>query len=299
MANFQEVIVYIHGIDPSPYPDKHKAEYDALELLIKNNLGGHLDRYPGYRVDIEWGYDNGVITTGDKFLAGVERNNWQKAEIITDSHWDWTINPLRTVYTDIRKNFFLGFADMMYYVSEDGKKEVRNNTLSALLQCLKQFDKMSLNIIAHSAGTVIMHDLLFILFGGGTNSYLTEKEDIDLLHDFKQAVKAKKIRLRNLFTFGSPISPMIVRDQHLIQLMASGKLLDLDKLGIVKTNTSRSSWLNFWDKDDLISSPVKFLYNDPDNLLEDIYVDVGDSFPGVHGAYWHDKEMAEKIAERL
>ena len=69
-----------------------------------------------------------------------------------------------------KKNIFITkciFSDIFYYISEDGKAAVRKNVLTKILNnlpTLKDNESYSFNIIAHSAGTVIMHDLLFIIF---------------------------------------------------------------------------------------------------------------------------------------
>lgn len=48
----------------------------------------------------------------------------------------------------------------------------------------------------------------------------------------------------------------------------------------------------------MIGFPVAFLYHNPDNLVEDFYLDIGDVFPRVHLAYWSTKRVAAIVAER-
>lgn len=295
----KEIIIYIHGITPSPTPEIHKKNYDSFEQLLKKSLKKNRKSYPETRIDIEWGYNNPEITTGDNILADTERYLLNEVEKISDSETDITINPLRLVYENIRKNFILGFADMFYYVSEDGKQEVRRNVLKTILNELPKIaddESYSFTIISHSAGTVIIHDLLFILFGGNSDSYLAteDKEPLDILCNL---ARNGRVKIHGLVTFGSPITPMIVRSSNLLQKIHNGEKLDPKLIGIGR-NSESNFWLNFWDKDDVISDPISFLYQNTNQLLQDVYVDVGNSFPDVHSAYWKSEEIAAAVAEK-
>ncbi len=44
---------------------------------------------------------------------------------------------------------------------------------------------------------------------------------------------------------------------------------------------------------------MEFLYRNPEGLLEDVYVDIGDSFPDVHSAYWGAEKVVGVVAERF
>lgn len=296
-----EVIIYVHGITPSPTPGLHTADYDRFHDLLTQELStlGKPLLKPENRIDIEWGYRGPNITTDDRILAETERYLYQKAEEEADKHWDVTINPLRLAYSAIRKSFLLGFTDMFYYISEDGKAEVRRNVLRSILNKLPPLpddDRYSITIISHSAGTVIMHDLLYLIFGNGGNHFLERDSDIALLEKIRQYARNGRFQVRLFVTMGSPITSMIVRSKNLLEIINNngdlhGKI-QLDTIGIKK----HARWLNFWDKDDIISYPVAFLYNNQNDLLEDCYVDVGDSFPDVHSAYWGAKDVAEKVA---
>jgi len=305
MPSAREVIIYIHGITPAPDPQIHKRDYNSFETLLIAELHTRNKHYPRKRIDIEWGFDLPGITTKDRILAATERALFQKVDEISDKHFDTTVNPLRLLHYIIRKNFVLGVADMFYYVSEDGKAEVRRNVLNTLLDQLPPLgndESYSFTIVSHSAGTVIMHDLLFIIFGGSSKSFLSgaAEQRLRVLQDY---AKAGKVFIKCFVTLGSPITPMIVRSGTLLdRIYNGGKLngkLDLESIGIRTSATGASSrWLNFWDKDDVASFPVAFLYQDPDNLVEDHYVDIGDLFPDVHLAYWSSQKIAEIIADR-
>lgn len=295
-----EVIIYIHGITPSPAPGLHKADYDMFHSLLTQELFSLGKLPPANRIDVEWGYRGPTIETGDKILAETERYLHQKAEEEADKNWDFAVNPLRMVHTTIRKSFLLGFTDMFYYISEDGKSEVRRNVLSTILQKLPKLpagDHYEFTIISHSAGTIIMHDLLYIIFGGSSKDHLIDPADIELLDKIKTYAKNGRVFIKSFVTMGSPITPMIVRSQSLLNLINNNGALNgkisLDSIGI----TGKAKWLNFWDKDDVISYPVEFLYDNPNGLLKDCYANIGDTFPDVHSAYWGADEVAQIVAE--
>jgi len=298
----KEVIIYIHGITPAPDPNLHKENFNTFENLLCKALEAKGKNYPAQRVDIEWGFDLPSIITKDKHLAKVERYLYQQVDETADKHWDFTLNPTRFIYNVIRKNFLLGFSDMFYYVSEDGKEQVRQNVLNTLLDnlpILKNDEVYYFTIVSHSAGTVIMHDVLFILFGGKSKSFLTSKSEIDKLETLQKFALNDQVFVKCFVTLGSPITPMIVRSGKLMDKMINNKKIPIDNMGIKKgPDGEYSKWLNFWDKDDVLSYPIKFLYDDPDNLVEDHYVDISDSFPDVHSAYWSSKKITEIVAEK-
>lgn len=302
MPGKKEVIIYIHGITPSPDPKLHKENFNSFENLLCSALEKRGKNYPAQRVEVEWGFELPSISTKDKILAEVERYLYQQVDEIADKHWDFTINPTRFIYNAIRKNFLLGFSDMFYYVSEDGKAEVRQNVFNTLLDNLpdlKDDEVFNFTIVSHSAGSVIMHDVLYILFGGSSDSYLKERTEIDKLEKVQRYAQNGQLFIKCFITLGSPITPMIVRSGKLLEMIHNDEKLALDSIGIRKgPGGENSKWLNFWDKDDVISYPVEFLYQNPSGLLEDHYVDISDSFPDVHNAYWSSKKIAEIVAEK-
>lgn len=304
MPGVKEVIVYIHGIAPAREPRPHKPDYDSFESLLKPALQMRGKRYPDHRIDIEWGFGAPGLVTQDRILADTERLLTEQVDALSRQARDFTLNPLRPVHTLVRQNFLLGLADMFFYVSEDGKAEVRQNVLNTLLNGLPPLEAgetYSLTIVAHSAGTVIMHDLLFIIFGGSSRSYLSG-DAVGRLQVLQEYARQGKVFIRCFLTLGSPITPLIVRSGRLLErIYNNGALdgrLDLEGIGVRAGPLGSSRWLNFWDKDDPVSFPVAFLYNDPLNLVEDHHVDIGDIFPLVHLAYWSSKRIAEIVAEQ-
>ena len=109
--------------------------------------------------------------------------------------------------------------------------------------------------------------------------------------------KRGKIRLRRLYTFGSPITPLILRSNTLLKIFAEEKCLDPREIGILQDDELKNPrWINFWDKDDIISFPVRPLYGNPTSI-KDAYPDVSDRLSKAHTAYWGNKKLARQIAE--
>ena len=302
MPEKKEVIIYIHGITPAPDPKLHKDNFNSFENLLCSALEKRGKNYPAQRVEVEWGFDLPSISTKDKHLSDVEKYLYQRVDELADKHWDFTIIPTRFIYNVIRKNFLLGFSDMFYYVSEDGKEQVRQNVFNTLLENLpdlKRDEVYCFTIVSHSAGTVIMHDILYILFGGSSKSFLKKRSEIAKLKKLQGYAKNDQLFIKCFITLGSPITPMIIRSGKLMEMIHNDEKLALESIGIRKgASGENSKWLNFWDKDDVISYPVEFLYKNPSGFLEDHYVDIGDSFPNVHNAYWSSKKIAEIVAEK-
>lgn len=286
------MLIYLHGITPSPTPESHQVDYDTFHNGIKSCL-----KDDSIRLDIEWGYDNESIQTNDKMLAPVEQMLLNEVQKVVDNTMDYSLNPLRFLHNEIRRTFLLGFADIFYYVSEDGKSEIRRNVFNRFIKEVYKYinEDIDFTIICHSAGTIIMHDLLYVLFGTGNNHFL-DKKSAPLLDTIKNKFKSNHFRLRNFITLGSPITPLAVRSQNLLGRFYNdgktlGKIKEVD-LGIrVNIKSHKTYWLNFWDKDDIISFPVAFLYENKDKLIRDYHPDVGDLFPAVHNKYWSSERV--------
>lgn len=291
-----EIPVFIHGIIPTLKPEKHDEEYDFLLKLINKSLirKGKLP-FTESPITIEWGWESGESQENDRFLAQAEINVASGVAQEVKRTWDWTFNPLRMLHNRLRKNFLLGFADMFYYASADGKKAVRNNVFNHLSKEIanrkKANEKISLTFITHSAGTVIAHDFLFHLFRK------KQPSEFKKVNDIRKLVQQNNLRIRKFYTMGSPITPLIIRSDSLLLKIVKKKKIDIESMGLTLPykDIKNPRWINFWDRDDIISYPLAFLYDHHGEIV-DKYLDLGDIFPKVHNLYWSSKKVADEIA---
>lgn len=302
--NWIEVPVFIHGIMPGEDPGPHDGEYKGLLDLVNRELGDRNKPALSWEdaIKVEWGWDSGQSTENERLLSLAERMIGKEAFEAEDEAWDFTINPLRILHAQIRKSFMYGFADLFYYVSSDGEKGVRNHVFQQIAHAVNKLppdQNLSLTFFTHSAGTVIAHDFLYHLFGaapGPLAADLAQKEVLAV----RNLVDRGTLRVRRLFTMGSPITPLVFRADSLLLKVVKGEKIDPAGLGLRPDPAlSALRWVNFWDKDDVISFPLAFNYATIENqaVVEDFYADIGDFFPAVHGKYWSSSKVAARMAE--
>lgn len=311
MKRWKPLCFFLHGITPTRNPEEHNAKsylplYNLIKKYDKNNL------FPNEYIPLEWGWDFGQKSE-DRNLAEVEDLLYSEVDRECDEKHDFSLLfPARALNSSLRKYIFLGFADIFYYVSDDGEKalkEVLFRRLSREIDRVASSDPdcgIYLIFITHSAGTVIAHDFLFSLFAEGSARFLDNTDSaISFYNLIKRTENGADLRVGLFVTMGSPLAPLMVRSSSLMSKIASSgeklAVLNPEKIGIFPGSDEipSSRWLNFWDIDDPISSPVRFLYDDPHNLIEDIYPDIGDLFPSVHGKYWTSVKIAEIITNNL
>ncbi len=303
-TTWTEVPLFIHGITPGEEPGSHDGDYKALLGLVNGELASRgKPALPwAEAVRVEWGWESGQSAENDRFLAQAEKAIGREAFAAQDAAWDFTLNPARALHSQIRKSFLYGFSDLFYYVSQDGERAVRNHVfgqISQRLNALPAGQNLSLTLFTHSAGTVIAHDLLYHLFGS-TAKAAAGVQGLQDLHGALAALGAGRLRVRRLFTMGSPITPLIFRADALLLKAANGQKLDPADLGLAADPALPGPrWVNFWDKDDVISYPLAFNYLPSGGapVVEDCYTDIGDFFPAVHGQYWTASPVAARMAE--
>lgn len=300
---WREIPVMIHGIDPSDTPKPHDDSYHKLLNNMKKALKDKSQQLEA-PIKVEWGWPSGQVdSTGapfaDEILADVQRDVWNRVDPVVDAApFDITINPVWRKMANVgRKMFILGIGDMFYYTSPNGKKAVRKHVFNYIkAQLLERYahdpKPVSLTVIGHSAGSVICHDLLYHLYRPDEQKCHPE------LLDARRLIAEKKLRIRRLFTIGSPITPLILRSEPLMLRLKGPKPTPLSPadLGFLPDEQlSGPRWVNFWDKDDVISCPVACFYED-NKIVIDQYVDVG-SGPSSHIEYWSSTETASLMAK--
>ncbi len=106
--------------------------------------------------------------------------------------------------------------------------------------------------------------------------------------------------------FGSPVTPLAVRTDSVVETLAGDEQLNPRDYGLESTfkngdPRSQPRWINIWDQDDLIAWPVEPLIRSNgsgEKTVEDVYVDVSDWTTKVHQKYWQSDKVHEELAKR-
>ena len=314
-----EHLIYIHGVSQDNYRS-HQEIYDSLHQGIqevKTPFPHRSTWEKASRCDVEWGwnFDDQNSPEGNHLLAEAQDQFANDILPKIKDAGDITWNPLRMLLFTMRNLMIKGFSDMFYYASRDGKSSIRATVASQIMHCIKQpleqGEPISLTLIGHSAGSVVAFDFLFYLFAPQDilkkQEFIEKKLEVsdhetqDDFEKLRQLAEDNKLRIRRLITFGSPISMLAFRSNAVVEILASGGQLNPSHYGLDQNHPvfgeelQGPRWINFWDKDDIISWPVKSLMQNP-WMIEDIYTDVADRIAIAHNQYWESKVIYEKIA---
>lgn len=316
----REYAIYIHGVsqdNPQVSQDHTNRDHSKTYEQLKNGIGSIEPNLLSSVEDcfIEWGWQHGKPQEGpDSLLANAQDEFSKHIFPQVESASDLTINPARIFLFTLRKLLIKGFSDMFYYVSRDGKNSVRATVASQIMQCIsknRQGDEpISLTFLGHSAGSVVALDFLFYLFASNEILQSHEfveadsfsSEEIQEFQQLRRLADSGQVRIRRLITFGSPISMLAFRSNTVLKILAEGKQLNPSDYGLDQNFDVFGSplqgprWINFWDKDDIISWPVEPLMQNHSQLIKDVYIDVGDRIATVHNEYWNNRIVHEKIA---
>lgn len=294
-----EIPVFIHGINPNPRPATGRREYQQLLERVEKRLENRPDGFSKERIFITWGIPSPPFDYRDQYLADVERRIAANVRRDMGSRYAAFFG----AYGLIRNFFFFGVADLIYYVSKDGETALRDHVFNEIAQTVDRLDRkhagrFSLTLFGHSAGSVIAHDLLFHLFGGRRYTRSEEGEAFTGMERLRHMIAEGRLRLRRLYTFGSPISPLILRANSLIEKFRSDILLSPEHVGLrAEDGLSNPRWVNFWTRYDLASCPVDFLYSNSNGEIRDVEIRSSIAPASAHTGYWTSDEMAGYIAE--
>lgn len=303
-SEWLEVPVFIHGVSPEMKPTSHRLEYS--DLLKAVNLGLQERGKPRLSkpIHVEWGRKYPGSNGMDQHLADVERK--LNAGVL-DCMGMANYAAIPVVYKTVRELLFFAVADLMYYISSDGKLALRKHVFrgiaNQILSLMNQSNRISLTFFTHSAGTIIAHDLLYYLFGKKYKDGEKAQSQVQSILKYARRkstldTDATLLRVRRLYTFGSPIALMTIRSNQLINKFRNDQLLDTEELGLRQADgLENPRWVNFWDKDDLIAAPVSFLYDNSLGVIEDIPINAGALLPAAHTDYWYSLDMANYIAD--
>ena len=313
--NEVEVVIYIHGVSGDKQGRSHETEYTTLH----KGIGKLHNDWPPTRIGIEWGWNfqEDANPKQHELLTKAQRLLGFRLMNAVDDPFDVTINPVRALLPKLRGLIFYGFSDMFYYVSKDGKKAVRNTVATQIMEALDPYlstgkaPLLSLTILGHSAGSAVAFDLLFYLFFEGEHNFLVEcqteeeKKLENALKSLREMAQTDNLRIRRLFTFGSPITALACRSDAILDTLASDNRLDAKDYGLVVNPTNFHSelsgprWINIWEKDDVIAWPVEPLMKpvSGQEVIKDINLDISDSISQTHNRYWSSNKVHEVIAQ--
>ncbi len=316
-----EVAVFIHGITPDRDTaqkfDDPEALYDIMLKKVQRELENSGKKPLDDVIKVLWNWT--LADTAPKFedqkLARAERllGDWMNEREKQISKVNWLHFILWKMFYKIGRDIMLyGLADAMYYVSQDGEKTVREHIFTELcyqiMQRLNAGDgrsaKISLTVFGHSAGSLIAHDFLYQLFSNRERKSTDVQEIYDLRRLAGEAERQgdttqpyPRLRVRRLYTFGSPLAAWFIRANSLLNKIIDGKQLKVTDLGLIaEDDLSNPRWVNFWALTDVAAFPLSYLY-DNQIVVEDRYVNVGLLFPKTHGAYWSSSKVAKEIAD--
>ena len=336
----REVLVYIHGVSPLGQAS-HEADYASLHRGIRERRADFPEHYCG----VEWGWRQAGDTTArsHQLLSDAERNLGSRALRAVDEPSDFSLNLLRIAVSKFRPLMIYNFADMFYYASEDGKNAVRFAVAQQIVQWVAAnaggggvgvggagggaTEPVSLTLLGHSACAVIAFDFLFFLFsprpvtqyiraekvkaGPSTRAKAAQKpprvkETLDELERLQDMAQHGQLRVRRLFTFGSPITPLAFRSDPVLAALsgAPDARLTATDYGLLRNDPAFGApldgprWVNIWDKDDPIAWPVEPLMAEAGGAVVDRYIDVSDSPTSAHGEYWRHARVHEEVGRR-
>jgi len=298
---WSEVPVFIHGISPDKDPVPSKQEYQKLFGRVKDKLKAYPEKQKlsDEKIFVTWGVPNPPQSGGtNQYLAEVERKIQAKVKEAMGTAYSTPFG-LTGYFRDL---LFFGISDLFYYLSADGELDLREHIFGQIARAIQKLDKgpedhFSLTIFGHSAGSVIAHDLLYHLFSD--KKHESEKgtdyrEEIDVLRGM---VDKGRLRVRRLYTFGSPISLLVLRATSLVNKFRTDKPYKPEVIGFKSDNElGKPRWVNFWTRHDLASYPVEFLYENEEGLIEDRQISSSLSPISAHTGYWTSDEMADHIA---
>ena len=334
---WNELLLFIHGITSTAKPELEPAEvsYNKLFDLINLALPESSKFDQKKMIPISWGVGKNSMqgarfdaTFADAYLAEVERRIAEKVKPILDEYRrrdNGLIFPTRAVRSvaelfKVRDTLLYGIPDLFFYISADGEQVIRNRIFKIIADAVMGLHQnladgnVSLTILGHSAGSVIAHDFLYHLFGKTEMQMAVDElnpnkqQAVAEIKKLRQLKQAGKLRLRRLYTLGSPITALMIRSNSLIERMmrdVNDGLLDPRDLGLEQdASLPGPRWVNFWDVDDYASFPVEPFYKDGGGLVKDEYVDhnwdlSSDLFPTAHSMYWESQDIANYIARNF
>ncbi len=231
-----------------------------------------------------------VFVNYREITAGAKKNIFDAAFPNLSS-----LNPVRQLRYFV--TFYLG--DVTAYVSEND-----NNISRTVWEQIKAATTEGpYSLIGHSLGSVIAFDFLYQLLERDRlflpkpdSASLESQQEIQEFADCKNRVQKN---FRNLFTLGSMVGLFMMRAGGLWRNDAAfGEIVN--PIRQLAENDICRSWLNFYDKEDVLAYPLENLFDlNPNNIyraIEDVEIQTGNLVYNSHTNYWNNDRIAAKIA---
>ncbi|HEX7481647.1 MAG TPA: hypothetical protein VF331_27830 [Polyangiales bacterium] len=283
----RHTLFFLHGMgDTHPidgFSTLWSAIGEAYDHKGDNAVGDFEQRYRRGFIDWHKVTEAAKLTVFDDAFSPMQPQHTLPGELLHP------VAAARTFMT-----YFLG--DVTAYVSENDNN-IRVSVWTEMQKSLELGGPYSL--VAHSLGSVIAFDFVFNLFVkqqlfAPVNTRFGNVDVADL-----------RRRFRGLYTMGAPIGLFMLRKGEL------WKPGDPSRNGGPAFSTIKNplsspdhSWLNFWDKQDVIAYPLEGLFatNAAYNAgrpLQDSEVSTGLEPISAHLGYWKCADVAAEIAHDL
>jgi hypothetical protein len=285
-------VITIHGAGPQDDTFSQALEHNVIDFLEKNGLSAAKE----------------IVHFTPVVWADIGRET--KEELKRK-----TVLPITGLieFPHTRAFFLDAFGDIVYYLSADGNKKIKDRVRGSILEVGRRIrtadpegrpwedwdyweglgpekaqeewsrrDLAYVNIIGHSLGSVITYDVSYDFY-----------KEMNSPEEPWSSIRMLKLDLSNLFTMGSPLALFsLLEDQTHYR----------DRPVQVR---EKGGWYNFYDRQDLIAYRLEHIY--PEKGIRDICIDAGflsdllSSFlpPRAHSIYWRSKKVAREVGLRL
>lgn len=173
----------------------------------------------------------------------------------------------------LRRFMIAGASDVLFYMSDTYREQIRDRVRARISAAIEAGDG-AVTLVGHSLGSVVAYDVAYY----------------DTYHN--EEWRGHGFTLANLVTLGSPL---------LLFSMAfddSGqpKPKYTDPAAVKQLVRPGGRWVNCFDAQDLIGYPLATAFPD---LVQDVLVQTGTLPTTAHTEYWHNDEVARRVADCL
>ena len=334
----KDVVVFIHGITTGNEPGKNVTQdqiasynklYEGVKKMMKDTdkeKGEEWEKAEVIRV--LWGYE-GLRADGKPLsglhtkLAQAQRFLGRTTDQIERDHQTFALNPLKYLIRNARSPLRYGISDMFFYVSAAGRPLIRQAVATQIMsqginELIEKGEPIELTLLGHSAGSVVAHDFAFFLHNAQNMTDQQTKEASDTFAAGDEALRADlqklidyaqkgKLKIRKLFTFGSPLHILFIRSLPVLEIFSGepGKRVDPAAYGLCEDyeGATYPRWINTVEEGDPIAGPVCGMVESTSKqtgtktVVKDEYLNLTWKVSKAHGAYWWSNKFWEIICK--